>query len=219
MKTQEVRSHVIEFLKEKKTITAQEINQLSKGAIPLVQIYGAMNVLISEGAVSIDSADGKKIYKLIDESKILVSEPIPGTEKKNETKEEVAVPVKGKEKNTVKEKNKPTKGRDLTTYRFNGETYNKGRLALAIVKQFATSKTSFAQVIKQFPTDLVKPYGFVVKIEQARKLSNPRPRFFLKDTEVIKIKDATIAVSNQLDSARIKAIITIAKKELGYNIK
>lgn len=100
-----------------------------------------------------------------------------------------------------------------------GETYNKGRLALAIVRQFATSKTSFAQVIKQFPTDLVKPYGFVVKIELARKLSNPRPRFFLKDTEVIKIKDATIAVSNQLDSARIKAIITIAKKELGYNIK
>lgn len=70
MKTEEAKAKVIESLKSKKIITAQEINYNSKGKIPMVQIYGIFSGLIKNGSVKLNESDGKKSYELIDESKL-----------------------------------------------------------------------------------------------------------------------------------------------------
>ena len=219
MKTEQVREVIIATLKEKTTVTAHEINATSKGSIPFVQIYSVMNALIKDGAVQMKENEGKKHYTLVDAEKLKdVIEPSPVTK----TEQTKATPVKeGKEEQTEKVvKPKKKAGRDLTTYQFNGNSYNKGRLAHAVIAQYAKEKKpSLKTALELFKDEIVPPYGLIKEIKEARKLSKPYQRFFIKLEEEIKLRDCSIGVSNQWTPDRIEALITIARKQLGFKIK
>lgn len=216
MKTEQVREVIIKALKERKTVTAHEINADSKGSIIFVQIYTVMNALIKDGTVRMNEVEGKKQFTLIDEEKIKDVVAVAPETKTEQTKE-----LGEKEEKTEKvTKPKKKAGRDLTTYQFNGETYNKGRLAHAIIAQYAKEKKpSLKTALELFKDEIVPPYGLIKEIKEARKLSKPYVRFFIKPEEEIKLRDCVIAVSNQWMPSRIEALIAIAKKQLGYKIK
>lgn len=216
MKTEKAREIIIATLREKITVTAQEINYASKGTLAFVQIYVVLSGLIKNGSVqlNISDDDGKKSYTVIDESKL----------------EDVVIPVektKPEKVNKVKEdddetEEKPVKktGRDLSTYKFNGTEYNKGRLAHAVVSFYVLEKKpSLKALTELFPATLIPPYGMIETIKKAKEISKERPRFFIKPEEEIKLRDCSIAVSNQWTAERIEKLIAIARKQLGYKIK
>jgi hypothetical protein len=220
MKTEQVREVIIATLKEKTSVTAHEINAASKGSIPFVQIYSVMNALIKDGAVQMNESEGKKHYTLIDAEKLKDGIDFAPVTKTEQTK---ATPVKEeKEKKDEKTVTKPKKkaDRDLTTYQFNGNSYNKGRLAHAVIAQYAKEKKpSLKTALELFKDEIVPPYGLIKEIKEARKLSKPYQRFFIKPAEEIKLRDCSIGVSNQWTPDRIEALITIARKQLNYKIK
>lgn len=214
MKTDQAKEIIIETLKTKTTVSAQEINYASKGTLPFVQIYGIMSVLINNGSVQLNKSDGKKTYTLIDAEKL--NDEVPKNVKAKPEKEKA---VKETEEDEPKEKPKKKVGRDLTTYKFNGNEYNKGRLAHAIVAQAAKDKRfGLKGALDIFPDELIRPYGMIKPIKEAKEMSKERQRFFIKLEEEIKLRDCSIAVSNQWTPDRMEKLLIIAKK-LGYKIK
>jgi hypothetical protein len=172
-----------------------------------------MKQLIANGSVALKESDGKKIYELIDADKLyeIQASVILKPEKIKKEKIEVEEPEGG----IIKQS-----GRDLTTYKFLDNEYNKGRLAHAIISEFAREKKpSFKALVELFPDLIVRPYGVVKPIKEAKEMSKERQRFFIKPEEEIKIRDCNIAVSNQWTVERIQQVISIAKKQLGYKIK
>jgi hypothetical protein len=222
MKTEKAREVIIQALKEKTTVTAHEINTVSKGSIIFVQIYAVMNALIKDGAVQVNESEGKKQYTLVDAEKLKDNvEPAPVT-KTEQPKETPDKEEKEKKEEKAEKVTKPKKkaGRDMTTYQFNGNTYNKGRLAHAVIAQYAKEKKpSLKTALELFKDEIVPPYGLIKEIKEARKLSKPYQRFFIKPEEEIKLRDCSIGVSNQWTPDRIEALIAIARKQLGYKIK
>jgi len=219
MKTEKAREVIVQMLKEKTTVTAHEINTASKGSIIFVQIYSVMNALIKDGAVQMNENEGKKHYTLIDAEKLKDEIDFAPVTKTEQTR---VAPVKEKEEEQTEKVTKPKKktGRDMTTYQFNGNTYNKGRLAHAVIAQYAKEKKpSLKTALELFKDEIVPPYGLIKEIKEARKLSKPYQRFFIKPEEEIKLRDCSIGVSNQWTPDRIEALITIARKQLGYKIK
>lgn len=216
MKQDEAKQIIIATLKEKGTVTAHELNYSSKGTLPFVQIYGILSTFVKNSSVQMNESEGKKSYTLIDEEKLSYTLPIVVKTKPTKVKIE-------KERDEVEEPKEKTKkkiGRDLTTYKFNGIEYNKGRLAHAIVSQASTDKCfGLKEALELFPDEIIKPYGMIKSIKEAKLMSKERPRFFIKPEEEIKLKDCTIAVSNQWTSERIERLIAISKKQLGYKIK
>ena len=214
MKTDQAREIIIETLKTKTTVSAQEINYASKGTLPFVQIYGILSVLINNGSVQLNKSDGKKTYTLIDAEKL--NDEVPKNVKAKPEKEKA---VKETEEDEPKEKPKKKVGRDLTTYKFNGNEYNKGRLAHAIVFQASKDKRfGLKGALDIFPDELIRPYGMIKPIKEAKEMSKERQRFFIKPEEEIKLRDCSIAVSNQWTPDRMEKLLVIAKK-LGYKIK
>jgi len=219
MKTEQVREVIVKALKEKTTVTAHEINAASKGSITFLQIYTVMNALIKDAAVQMNESEGKKHYTLVDAKKLETEIDFTSTTKTEQTK---ATPEKEEKKEKEEKITKPKKkaGRDMTTYQFNGNTYNKGRLAHAVIAQYAKEKKpSLKTALELFKDEIVPPYGLIKEIKEARKLSKPYQRFFIKPEEEIKLRDCSIGVSNQWTPDRIEALITIARKQLGYKIK
>jgi hypothetical protein len=214
MKTEEAKEIIIKSLKEQTTVKAHEINYQSKGKIAFVQIYGIMSKLIKNGSVQQNTeTDGKKSYTLVDAEKLEL-EPVDTPKVKME-KVKAEKPI---EKET-KEKPKQKIGRDLTTYKFNGIDYNKTRLAHALVAQYVKDKRpGLKGLLEIFPDEIVKPYGMIRKIEEAKEISKDRLRFLVKPDEEIKVRDCVIACSNQWTPDRIEILLGIAKK-LGYKIK
>jgi Fe2+ or Zn2+ uptake regulation protein len=216
MKTEKVREVIIQALKEKTTVTAHEINAASKGSIIFVQIYSVMNALIKDGAVHVNEVEGKKQYTLVDAEKLKDEIDFTPVAKTEQTK--VVHEKEVQEEKVIKPKKKA--GRDLTTYQFNGEAYNKGRLAHAVIAQYAKEKKpSLKTALELFKDEIVPPYGLIKEIKEARKLSKPYVRFFIKPEEEIKLRDCVIGVSNQWTTDRIETLIVIARKQLGYKIK
>jgi hypothetical protein len=212
MKTEEVREIVISALKKQPIVTAQEINYTSK--VPFVQIYVVMASLIKNGSVQLNiSNDSKKSYSLVDENKL--SDVVVPADKAKPAKINKVI----EEDDETEEKPIKKAGRDLTTYKFNGTEYNKGRLAHAIIAHYAEQeKPTLKLALEIFLDEIVKPYGIIKPIKQAKEMSKERQRFFIKPEEEIKLRDCNIAVTNQWTPERINSIIAIGKK-LGYKIK
>ncbi|MBL7935983.1 MAG: hypothetical protein JNM51_09290 [Bacteroidia bacterium] len=209
MKTEEAKEIIFKSLKEKKTVKAHEINYENKGKIAFVQIYGIMAKLVLNGSVEMTENEGKKSYTLIDETK-LNDEPNDKLKTGKAKAEEVKKDTKSKKK----------VGRDLTTYKFNNNEYNKGRLALAVITQYAKEKKpSLKSALLIFEDHLIPPYGCIKEINEAKKVGKGYPRFFIKPEEEVKLRDCNIAVSNQWTTERIDKLIAIAKKQFGYIIK
>ncbi len=125
-----------------------------------------------------------------------------------------------------------TKGRkimgqlkDYTRYDFAGQTYNKRKLVHAVIKQYISKNpnTDFAMLERAFPKELQgSRYGVFDTIENAREIeiSSKQARHYLKEKEIISLKDGTkIASCTQWGAdLNIEKFIERAK-ELGFEIK
>jgi hypothetical protein len=216
MKTEEAKLKVAQILIKKKAVTVKELNESTQ--VPNLQLYSILSNLVKSGAVKLDELDGKKSYSLIDAGKLggEQSETPDAKAGKKQTGKVLEVePVVEK----IDSKTKKKSSRDLTIYHFNGTEYNKGRLALAIITQYAKDKKpSFKTALQMFPDEIVKPYGVIRSVKEAKEASKIRPRFFLGEDNEVKLRDGNICVSNQFTKERIDQIIVIAKT-LGYKIK
>ena len=207
MNKQEARKKIIEIITEKGKVSAQDIHQASKNKIALVQIYGVAKELVDEGVIILEQKDDLKTYSL--------GEP----KKKNTSQDEDKKTGEG-EPATSADKPIKTGGRDMSKYKFNGNEYNKGRLAHAIIAAYAKEKKpTLKQALVLFPDELVRPWGLIKPVAEAKAMSAKYARFFIKPEEEIKLKDCSICVSNQMTPDRLANILSIAKKELKFSIK
>jgi hypothetical protein len=106
---------------------------------------------------------------------------------------------------------------DKSSYIFNGNTYGKGRLVLAVVEQYVSDNDGLAkkELEERFPAALQGSIGVISSIEEAEGKYKGK-RHFVKN--VIKLTNATVAVCNQWGSKNIDKFVQHAAGELGYNI-
>lgn len=125
-----------------------------------------------------------------------------------------------REKRTKGEKGESTK--DFSKYKFQGKLLSKGRLIHAAILKFAEDNNpTLIELKNAFPDEVIRPYGkgLIASIEDAERINteSKRSRFFTKKEDVIKIKGAKIAVSNQIDADLVKRFLTVTVKH-GYKI-
>lgn len=115
----------------------------------------------------------------------------------------------------------PSLNRDTTKYNFEGTSYGKGKLVLAVLKHHVAERDEidFSELEKHFPKKLQGSSGVFSSIEMANRIyeDTNRKRHFLKQEELIKLADSTIAVSNQWGIGNIDQFIDEAR-ELGHEI-
>ena len=138
-------------------------------------------------------------------------------EQKAEVKTPPVAESKKEEKKSTDEVPSKKSKRDFSTFKFNGEEYNKGRLVRAIISKYAQDrKPSFNQLKEAFPDSEIKPYayGLFRLVGDAKKINDEsrRVRFFVKAGEEIKLKDKTIAVTNQITGDLLDRFLVVAKK-------
>ena len=111
--------------------------------------------------------------------------------------------------------------RDTSKYQFDGETYGKGRLVLAVVKKYASMKPDVdnSALEKVFPKDWQGSSGVFTTLDKANKIFSEtgRKRHFLKPDEVIALVDEKVVVSSQWGVGNIDRFIQEAVK-LGFDI-
>ena len=113
---------------------------------------------------------------------------------------------------------KQLSNRDKTKYMFEGKVYAKNRLVLAIVKKFVEDNNPTRdQLFSVFDKSLQGSLGVVEVYENAIKISDASKRFFLKEDDVIKLKDARVVVCTQWGIFNIVKFIKQAQS-LGYHI-
>lgn len=112
--------------------------------------------------------------------------------------------------------------KDTTRYEFNGETYGKGRLVLAIVKRYVADHPgiTYAQLEAAFPRELQGSGGVVATIDAANHIYavSGRKRHFLEPEEQIELADSKIVVSSQWGVRNIDGLLGRAAF-LGYTVK
>ena len=91
---------------------------------------------------------------------------------------------------------------DKSTYIFNGNTYGKGRLVLAVVEQYVSNNHGLAkkELEESFPSALQGSIGVISSIEEAEGKYEGK-RHFVKNA--IKLTNETVAVCNQWGSKNI----------------
>jgi hypothetical protein len=118
--------------------------------------------------------------------------------------------------------NSKKSSKDYTQYSFEGKTFGKGRLVLAVVRKYVEDhpEISYAELMKAFPKELQGSYGVIGLKDEADKIyaSAQIRRYFTKPDEIIQLKDATITVSTEWGSRNIEKFLPVAKKH-GYKIQ
>lgn len=123
----------------------------------------------------------------------------------------------------LEQSNNVVKGkRDTSKFKFNGKAYKKGRLVLAVVKDFVAKKpnVTFDDLKTAFPNEwqAVNPNQrnrhVFVRLSDAEKLykDTGHKRHFLKDEDTIQLLDEIIAVSNQWGIGNIENFIDGANR-------
>lgn len=109
--------------------------------------------------------------------------------------------------------------RDRTGLVFEGESYGKGPLVLAVIRKHVADNPNitFDLLKKAFPDDLLKGYGIFQSYDKAMDISKVRKRYFLNDNQLVRLRDKNIAICNQFSSDNIKPFLAHARK-LGYVI-
>jgi len=111
--------------------------------------------------------------------------------------------------------------KDTTKYIFNGSSYGKGRLALAILKKYVEDhpNVSYSELEHVFHKSLQGSNGVFSSLHEAEEIfsNTSRRRHFLKPDELISLSNITIAVSSQWGVGNIDNLISKAN-ELGYVI-
>ena len=118
-----------------------------------------------------------------------------------------------------KGREKPVGQRDYTKFKFKGQELTKGRLVLEVVRQYVADNpdVTFEQLEVVFPKQLQGSLGvFMTKddaVDRAEKTGHKR--HFIKDSEIIRLKDSEIAICTQWGTNNIPRAIEIFKG-LGY---
>lgn len=113
--------------------------------------------------------------------------------------------------------------KDRTQYNFNNNTYNKGRLVNAVIKEFVNKikpDVTFSELEKIFSKGLHGTTDIIKSKEDAQKIYNDsgHKRFYIKPEELITLNDGSVVTtSNQWKISNINKFIEKAK-ELGLNI-
>jgi carboxylesterase type B len=114
------------------------------------------------------------------------------------------------------------KGRDNSVYIYQGAEYKKGRLVHKIISDHvaaAKGKMTYEQLRSAFPESIQKRFNVFKKEAETQALNSAgRERFFSKPEELIKLKNATIAVTNQWTAQSLAPFLKVAAS-LGYKVK
>jgi len=108
--------------------------------------------------------------------------------------------------------------KDFSKFKFNGTSYNKGRLVNAVIKKMVEDnpKMTFSELKHKFPDKGV--FDYQKDAEEIYKRTN-RKRHHIEPDEVIRLADnVLICTSTQWNTVNIKSFIEQAKKEK-YNIE
>ena len=190
MKKKEIIEQVTGILRGTDRLSPNEIHERIEGELPMVQVFAALKSMLDSHIVTVEELGGSKFYQL--------------SKKASVTKED-----------------KPVSKRDTTKYDFEGQKgLSKGRLALAIVKRYCLEKKPTLNELKEiFPDKIVKPYGMIRTLDEAKEVSKDRKRFFINDEDVIELTNgAQACISNQFTTHRIALVIEIAQRELPVKI-
>jgi hypothetical protein len=199
------QKNVLKVVGDLKTATVEAVVE-KMGGVPKIAIQSSLKSLVSAKALSLQNADGVKTYKIVE-----IPHDVDVKERTSKEKTP-AEEVEAKEES----KKKPSDAkRDFTRYKFGGvDSLSKGRLILAMVTEHVAKNknTSYAKLKEIFPDELIPTYGVFQELAVAKKRSADRPRFFLKTEETIKLKDKTIAVTNQVTGSYLESFLAAAKK-------
>ena len=114
------------------------------------------------------------------------------------------------------------KGRDNSVYIYQGAEYKKGRLVHKIISDHvaaAKGKMTYEALRAAIPAETQKRFLVFVKESETHALNSAgRERFFSKPEELIKLKNATIAVTNQWTAQSLAPFLKVAAS-LGYKVK
>ena len=124
----------------------------------------------------------------------------------------------------VKPKRNPKQNKDFSKYLFEGKTYGKSRLVLAVVKQYAEDHhpATFEELEDAFPSSLQGSLGVVKRIEDVSdkyKGNGGVKRYFIKEDEIIRLSSGEqVIVCTQWEINNTELLIKHVL-EYGYNIK
>ena len=109
--------------------------------------------------------------------------------------------------------------RDTTKYNFNGISYNKRQLVLAVIKYYVESEriNNSEDLNKAFPDKVQGSLGVVKKFEMAERYTNARNRYYFEDDNVLTLDDGYFVICKEWSAKNIKKFIDRAEK-LGYSI-
>ena len=122
----------------------------------------------------------------------------------------------------------PKNRRDYGRYKIEGDTktYCKSRLVLEVIRRYVAShkNLTYGKLKQAFPDSLrgVKKngWGCFAWRSDAEELANKKiKRHFIKDDEVVRLKDGVVAVSTQWGIGNINAFIEHANKHHQINIE
>lgn len=106
--------------------------------------------------------------------------------------------------------------RDFSKFKFKNKEYNKARLVNAVIKDYVEKNptTTFATLKQVFPDYLQGSNGVFDTAENAQEIYDRtgHKRHYLKPEELIKLKDSTIATSNQWGVENIENFIKNSEK-------
>ena len=119
-----------------------------------------------------------------------------------------------------------TSKKDFSKYLFNGESYGKGRLALAVVKHYVEDNpdVSLNELLKIFTPGkngiAGHKYGVLTNLIEAKQVASDtgRSRYFIKDEDIISIADCQIAVTNQWGAGNIERMLKLCER-LGFKVE
>lgn len=116
--------------------------------------------------------------------------------------------------------NSSKSSKDLSQYTFNSKSYGKGRLVLAVVKDYVDKnpKITLEKLKEIFPDKLQGSSGvFATKADALPANNGGYMRYFNKDEELVLLDDEVIAVSNQWGVRNIDKFLSAARN-LGFKI-
>ena len=109
--------------------------------------------------------------------------------------------------------------RDKTKYMFENRVYPKNRLVLAVIRKYVEQNNpTYNELCSVFDKSLQGSLGVFDKYENAKKVSDAGKRFFMKESDIINLIDAKIAVCTQWGIFNIVKFITQAQA-LGFGIQ
>ena len=225
--------NTIRLIAEDGVISTTEAKQLSFAMLNL-QMLGADDTVQSfadvlkhinaifdvneEDEVEIGLEQEKKLFSLV--SKFSIHCRIDLGISETGISEELISSVKRVVDETKKSLDKKRK-RDTSQILFNGVSYKKNRLVLTIFKDFfqKNPEINFEELTQKFPPTKGNRSHFV-KLEEAlkHKEKTGTARHFIKEDEVLNLRDGVIAVSNQWGVENLPPFLEHCRKNLGIEV-